>query len=212
MTVIVGSARIDERGKVSGGLSGDQTGREVSTQPFYVHSKGWYILRAKSAKHAIKIADNMLKACNNKNLGYNQADRLGVIKYGINSKIKTACDCSSLVRACIKEATNKDVGNFTTANEAYVLEQSGLFNKRIEYKNGTKLYDGDILVTKSQGHTVVVVTGYDRSDDDNDDIIKVAKEVIAGKWGNGDERRKALACAGYDYAKVQAAVNKLLKN
>ena len=38
----------------------------------------------------------------------------------------------------------------------------------------------------------------------------VAREVIIGKWGDGDERRKRLTKAGYNYAKVQAIVNKLL--
>ena len=42
-------------------------------------------------------------------------------------------------------------------------------------------------------------------------VNAIAKEVIAGKWGNGNERKKKLEAAGYDYAKVQAAVNKLLK-
>lgn len=41
-------------------------------------------------------------------------------------------------------------------------------------------------------------------------IEEVAKEVIAGKWGNGTARRTALINAGYDYAKVQAKVNELL--
>ncbi len=41
-------------------------------------------------------------------------------------------------------------------------------------------------------------------------VNAIAKEVIAGKWGNGNERKKKLEAAGYDYAKVQAAVNKLL--
>lgn len=38
----------------------------------------------------------------------------------------------------------------------------------------------------------------------------VAREVIIGKWGDGDERRKKLTEAGYNYAEVQAIVNKLL--
>lgn len=42
-------------------------------------------------------------------------------------------------------------------------------------------------------------------------VNEVAKEVLAGKWGNGDARRVKLSDAGYDYAQVQAAVNKLLK-
>lgn len=41
-------------------------------------------------------------------------------------------------------------------------------------------------------------------------IEDVAREVIAGKWGNGTARRTALINAGYDYAKVQAKVNELL--
>ena len=42
-------------------------------------------------------------------------------------------------------------------------------------------------------------------------IDEIAREVIDGKWGNGDERRQRLAAAGYDYGKVQAKVNKLLR-
>lgn len=38
----------------------------------------------------------------------------------------------------------------------------------------------------------------------------VAREVIVGKWGDGDVRRKRLTAAGYNYAEVQAIVNKLL--
>ena len=42
-------------------------------------------------------------------------------------------------------------------------------------------------------------------------IEEVAKEVIAGKWGNGEERKQKLTAAGYDYAEVQKKVNELLK-
>lgn len=42
-------------------------------------------------------------------------------------------------------------------------------------------------------------------------IEEIAKEVIKGKWGNGADRKKRLADAGYDYAQVQAKVNQLLK-
>ena len=42
--------------------------------------------------------------------------------------------------------------------------------------------------------------------------VKIAKEVIAGKWGNGEIRKSALKKAGYDYDKVQKEVNKLLNS
>lgn len=42
-------------------------------------------------------------------------------------------------------------------------------------------------------------------------ISEIAKEVIAGKWGNGADRKERLAKAGYNYSSVQAEVNKLVK-
>ena len=41
-------------------------------------------------------------------------------------------------------------------------------------------------------------------------IGQVAKEVIDGKWGNGDGRKKKLEAAGYNYHTVQNKVNELL--
>ena len=42
-------------------------------------------------------------------------------------------------------------------------------------------------------------------------VNAIAREVLAGKWGNGADRKARLTKAGYDYNKVQAAVNKLVK-
>ena len=42
-------------------------------------------------------------------------------------------------------------------------------------------------------------------------VDEVAREVIAGKWGNGADRKARLTQAGYDYSAVQARVNQLLK-
>ena len=169
MSIIIGSARLAENGSITGGAVGDQKQRstpdytgEVSMQAFYQHSKGWYILRPKDAAHANAIARKMKDACNNPNLGYDQTGRYGVLTYGIGTKTKTECDCSSLVRACVKEATGKDPGEFSTAVEATVLENSGLFEKRIPYSSGTALYTGDVLVTKTKGHTVIVTDGNPR--------------------------------------------------
>ena len=41
-------------------------------------------------------------------------------------------------------------------------------------------------------------------------IDTVAREVIAGKWGNGEDRKARLTAAGYDYGAVQARVNQLM--
>lgn len=42
-------------------------------------------------------------------------------------------------------------------------------------------------------------------------VEAVAKEVLTGKWGNGEDRKKRLQVAGYDYPAVQAKVNELVK-
>lgn len=41
-----------------------------------------------------------------------------------------------------------------------------------------------------------------------EELKRIAKEVWQGKWGNGQNRKDRLAAAGYDYAAVQALVNK----
>ena len=42
------------------------------------------------------------------------------------------------------------------------------------------------------------------------DIKTVAREVIAGQWGNGDARKKNIEAAGYNYKEVQDMVNQIL--
>lgn len=42
-------------------------------------------------------------------------------------------------------------------------------------------------------------------------VHEIALEVLDGKWYNGQARKNALTQAGYDYAEVQAEVNRILK-
>lgn len=165
---IIGSARIDEHGKATGGKAGDQKQKstpdykgEVSMQNFYDVGKWGYVVRAILPTIAESIALSMTIACNNPNIGYNQARRLDIIKVGTRTTTPTSCDCSSLVRQCVREA-GIEVGNFTTANEVSVLMATGQFEK-LTYKKGMALFLGDILVTCVKGHTVVVTSGATRS-------------------------------------------------
>lgn len=41
-------------------------------------------------------------------------------------------------------------------------------------------------------------------------VDELAREVLAGKWGDGDDRKNRITTAGYDYAAVQTRVNELL--
>ena len=167
MGLKVGSARIDERGKISGGQAGDSTGKEVMQQDYYMHSKGWYCFRPKDIDTANGIAQSMIDACNNNNIGYDQNQRDGVfnlVKGGTkikNIKTKTECDCSALVRACCYE-NGIDTGNIRTINMPTLLPKTGKFEDKISVTSKTTLYNGDILVTKTTGHTVIVTSGNPR--------------------------------------------------
>ena len=201
MALTIGHASLDEHGKIQGGSAGDQTGKEVCTRNYYMHSKGWYLLRPKDVAHATAIAEAMLRACNNNNIGYDQGNRLGIIKYGTKTTTKTECDCSSLVRQCVIEGTGKDAGNFTTANEVSKLEATGLFEKAVAVTSSTVLYNGDILVTKTKGHTVIVVSGNPRNVGGK--TVKIELDVLR-KGSKGEQvgtLQILLKAKGYDIGK-----------
>lgn len=59
-----------------------------------------------------------------------------------------------------------------------------------------------------------IVTSYNLTSYDNKigkSLEEIVREVIAGKWGNGEERKTALTKAGYDYNTIQSLVNTSLK-
>lgn len=169
MNIIFGSARIAEDGTVNGTRPGDNTGAEVSTQMYYKHRKGWKVLRANSADAANKIASAMAAACANAHIGYSQARRYTGVTLAKTvgwspARIANACDvdCSSLVRICVAYGTSRDPGDFDTGSERAVLLATGLFSDvtwGVNQNTGAGLCNGDILVTRSKGHTGVIVSG-----------------------------------------------------
>ena len=161
--VIIGSARIDENGHASDGQAGDQNGKEVSTQKYYTHEKGWNVLRAKEPQVREAIAQNMTWACANNNIGYDQSQNQTLYQtakpVGFNcSLVGTPCetDCARLVRVCVLYAGVK-VSDFYTGSEKEALLATGAF-EQVYPSMPDGLMRGDILVTKTKGHTVVVLT------------------------------------------------------
>lgn len=166
MAVRIGSARINEKGTTTGGKAGDQTGKEVSIQNWYLHKKGWYVARPKETTVAEKIAQAIEAACSNNHIGYCQAHRDSLRKiaakynYNLNKvTVDVEVDCSALVRVCCLYA-GISVGDFNTASELEVLQKTGQFEILKDDKHCesfTYLKRGDILVTRTKGHTVVVL-------------------------------------------------------
>lgn len=165
MTVIIGSASIDERGKASGGQAGDQTGREVFTRTWY--NKPWLkVIRPKSSTHAEKIAKAMEQACANNNIGYDQYQRTTLfsaaqkVKFDLSKvKTKVETDCSALVAVCVNAAGIPVSKDIYTGNEATALSNTGKFTILTDSKYLTSdknLKRGDILL--GSGHTAIVLS------------------------------------------------------
>lgn len=191
MSVTIGSARIDERGKATGGKAGDQTGKEVGTQAWYKHAKGWRVFRAKDIAKRAKIADAMRAACNNSNIGYDQYGRLSlydaVKDYGFDpgkAAMPVETDCSALVRVCCAYA-GITLPNFVTSNQASAMLNSGAFEE-LKGSKYTEQEDwlsvGDILVTKSKGHTVVALTNGSKADKPANPSPVGDLTVAPGSW------------------------------
>lgn len=165
--VRIGSARSNENGGINGGKAGDQTGGEVSTQDWYLHSKGWVVLRPKSAKDAEVIAKTMEDICANPNIGYCQDHRLSAyqaaeaVDFAVKEiKTPVEIDCSEAVRLCLAAAGIR-TPDFNTEVEANVLVNTGKFDRLTDGKFCDcceYLLRGDVLVTKKKGHTVVVLS------------------------------------------------------
>lgn len=140
----------NEKGTVTGGVTGDQTGEEICVANYYEYNGGWdvHLRYVESASNATVDLD---------------AIALDVIrgKYG-NGETR---------KALLKEA-----------GYDYVTVQSRV----------NQIMQGASTHTRKTNE-------------------EIALEVIRGDWGNGDERKRRLAEAGYDYASVQKIVNDKLK-
>lgn len=176
MTVYVGNAVCDENGHARGGKPGDQTGRELRIQPWYLNAKGWRVFRAKDPAVAKKIADDMRWACDNMAIGYNQSTRNTLYNAAKPFDFDCAkvtelceCDCSSLVRVCVLYAGIK-INDFNTTSEPTRLLNTGAFDEMVGEKytdESAYLREGDILVTRTKGHTLVILNDGDKAYDDD---------------------------------------------
>ena len=185
--VRVGSARSDENHKLVNGINGDQRqtaipdwNGEVSIENWYLHSKGWVVIRVKDPEKRKKVAYAMEAACNNKRIGYSQSNRWTAQDWckwqnkgnydPASITVDVNVDCSALVRLCLMYA-GIDVGDIYTSIMPKVLgarEEFEVITDKNITDNPDNQYAGDILCTRSSGHTVVVL-------DDGANVAKLSK-------------------------------------
>lgn len=140
-------ASLNEKGTTTGGVSGDQTGREIRVRNYYNYNWDLHL------------------------------------RYSVNTN-------SSDLEGVAIEVINGKWGN--GAERMDRLTNAGYNASAVQQKVN------EMLTGKS--NTI-----------DNIIIERIAREVILGKWGNGEARKNRLIEAGYDYTEIQKKVNELLK-
>ena len=129
----------------------------------------------------------------------------GVADMGADTMIKVYC----------KDVTT----NFNKIETGHIVWMSGhvgIYIGNGEVVECTPSFKNKVQITKLKGrgwekHGKLRYIEYKKPEPRENPITTIAKEVIAGKWGNGKARKDKLTKAGYNYNEVQAEVNRLLR-
>lgn len=169
-TVYIGHAQSNEKGTLSGGKPGDQTGKECVITKWYADN--WlYVFRAKDKAIRKKLGQYMTDTCNNNNIGYNidkpnryaAWDNAEKNEHDIKGiKVKGDTTCSQAVSMCMRACgipkkyapRHCDIAILTKA----MLSDTEYFTKHTakSYVDSTvNLEVGDILLNSH--HTAIVV-------------------------------------------------------
>lgn len=220
----------DERGKYNSGKAGDQTGEEWQIKDW--NDRNWIaVFRHPDAEVRELIASHAEKAAANDHIGYDQWERLTFWNQLKNSnydpsQITVDCesDCSAGVAAIVKavgyikgiDKLKNVPETMYTGNERKNLKNAGfeVLTDNKYLKSDANLIRGDILLYHNSktgsGHTAIYLSNPVEIQNGGKSIDELAQEVIAGKWGNGEERKSKLENAGYSYDAVQSKVNDII--
>ena len=99
--------------------------------------------------------------------------------------------------------------------DAFITQVDNLYKVQVGAYSVKSNADNMLAKVESKGFdafiTTVSGTSVSSTSTPKKSVTEVAKEVLAGKWGNGADRKKRLTEAGYNYSEVQAKVNELCK-
>ena len=114
-------------------------------------------------------------------------------KYKVGQKVRFS--------TCYKASTDPIEKHIKASNMA---RDTGTITKIVDARNPYLLDNGLCWVNDGDIREVLSSTSNKKS------IDVIAREVIAGNWGNGDDRKNRLKQAGYDPDAVQDKVNEII--
>lgn len=167
MAIKIGHSSKDENGRFSGGIAGDQTGKEVCIRSWY-NGKWDFVARPKDKAKAEKMAAACEDGCKNPFVGYDKGQRNDLrtearkVMYNL-SMVATPCesDCSSFIGVCVEAAGIKlPEGNGpTTRTLRQVLEATGEFEILTEplYLTADAYLQRADILCKEGEHTVMAL-------------------------------------------------------
>lgn len=97
--------------------------------------------------------------------------------------------------------------------DTYMVQSGGMYKVQVGAYSKKENADAMLKKLKAAGFDAFITTQGGTSVSTSPakkSVAEIAKEVLQGKWGNGQDRKNRLQAAGYNYNEVQAAANKLL--
>ena len=124
---------------------------------------------------------------------------------------KTDREKINTTRALVNDAkTMISSGRLSKSNfEADTDDDFRVYIEEITGQNSDEYSDEDITQMREEFNRALGITKKDQEKATDEMLDRVADEVIAGKYGNGEERKKKL---GKDYEEIQKRVNKKLSH
>ena len=95
--------------------------------------------------------------------------------------------------------------------DAFITQVDGLYKVQVGAFTKKENAQTQMQKVKKAGFDAFITTKGGSSISPKKTVEELAKEVIAGKWGSGMDRKNRLTQAGYDYEAVQAEVNRIMK-
>lgn len=148
--------------------------------------------------------------------------RLGDLAAKVTAKLNPSNDSASdvLYRVQtgaykVKENADKQLAKVKAAGfDTYMVQAGGYYKIQVGAYSKKANADAMAAKLKAAGFDTYITTEQGTpvsTSPAKKSVDEIAREVINGKWGNGQDRKNRLTAAGYNYSEIQAKVNELCR-